>query len=118
MLILHSSEPKGACYIETKNLDGETNLKHKMACKETVKIFADEKQVYFIFQIIFFSPFKKIGKQAFTLSYEKPNPYLYTFCGTAIFPHQKVSCDAQNFVLRGCSLRNTEYIIGLIAYSG
>lgn len=59
VLILHSSEPKGACYIETKNLDGETNLKHKMACKETVKIFADEKQVYFIFQIIFFSLLKR-----------------------------------------------------------
>lgn len=45
MLILHSSEPKGACYIETKNLDGETNLKHKTACKETVKYCGDEKSV-------------------------------------------------------------------------
>lgn len=29
MLILNSSIPKGICYVETKNLDGETNLKHK-----------------------------------------------------------------------------------------
>ena len=29
MLILSSSLPKGICYVETKNLDGETNLKHK-----------------------------------------------------------------------------------------
>ena len=29
ILILNSSLPKGICYVETKNLDGETNLKHK-----------------------------------------------------------------------------------------
>ena len=29
MLILNSSLPKGMCYVETKSLDGETNLKHK-----------------------------------------------------------------------------------------
>ena len=31
VLILRSSEPKGVCFIETKNLDGETNLKQKKA---------------------------------------------------------------------------------------
>lgn len=34
LLLLYSSGPKGICYIETKNLDGETNLKHKVANKE------------------------------------------------------------------------------------
>ena len=29
MVLLNSSAPKGICYVETKNLDGETNLKHK-----------------------------------------------------------------------------------------
>ena len=29
LFLLNSSAPKGICYIETKNLDGETNLKHK-----------------------------------------------------------------------------------------
>ena len=29
MILLKSSELKGVCYVETKNLDGETNLKHK-----------------------------------------------------------------------------------------
>lgn len=31
MVILSSSGPKGTCYVETKNLDGETNLKIKNA---------------------------------------------------------------------------------------
>lgn len=29
MLLLYSSDPRGVCYIETVNLDGETNLKQK-----------------------------------------------------------------------------------------
>jgi len=33
ILLAQSSDGKGVCYVETKNLDGETNLKHKMAEK-------------------------------------------------------------------------------------
>lgn len=32
--MIKSSGSKGICYVETKNLDGETNLKHKVAPKE------------------------------------------------------------------------------------
>ena len=39
MIILNSSSPKGSCYIETKNLDGETNLKMKSAKKELYEYF-------------------------------------------------------------------------------
>jgi magnesium-transporting ATPase (P-type) len=28
-MLLHSKGPEGVCYVETKNLDGETNLKMK-----------------------------------------------------------------------------------------
>lgn len=36
LILLNSSAPKGICYVETKNLDGETNLKHKQGVKEVV----------------------------------------------------------------------------------
>ena len=39
MIILNSSGPKGVCYIETKNLDGETNLKMKSAQKDLHEYF-------------------------------------------------------------------------------
>ena len=33
LLLIASSEPQGACFVETKNLDGETSLKAKRAPK-------------------------------------------------------------------------------------
>lgn len=104
MLIIFSSDSKGVCFIETKNLDGETNLKHKSANKEVQKEIKTEQG---------------IDHANFVLSFEKPNPYLYTFSGTVnLKDGTKIACDNQNFVLRGCSLRNTDFIYGLIAYSG
>ena len=35
VVVLSSANPEGVCYIETMNLDGETNLKLKKALKET-----------------------------------------------------------------------------------
>ena len=49
--MLWTSETKGTCFIETKNLDGETNLKTKVAKKEMMKIFGDpDVNVNFIIQ--------------------------------------------------------------------
>ena len=39
LVLLHSSEVKGNLYIETKNLDGETNLKTKQVHKEMIGHF-------------------------------------------------------------------------------
>lgn len=42
VLLLKTSDVKGQCYIETKNLDGETNLKIKQTNKKLMPIFNDE----------------------------------------------------------------------------
>ena len=45
LLILHTSDPKGCCYVETKNLDGETNLKIKTAQKDLNSVFISEEHL-------------------------------------------------------------------------
>lgn len=45
LLILHTSDKKGCCYVETKNLDGETNLKIKNAQKELNYYFSNQKDL-------------------------------------------------------------------------
>lgn len=61
-----SSETKGICYIETKNLDGESNLKHKEIPKSISKHLFNEHQLFSL--------------QGFCKC-EEPNDQLYTFEG-------------------------------------
>ena len=39
VLLTKSSDVKGICYVETKSLDGETNLKMKSVPKDLIKSF-------------------------------------------------------------------------------
>ena len=55
---------KGLCYCETKNLDGETNLKIKSASKELNCHFSGD-----------------ISDRRIMFEYERPNPLLYSFTG-------------------------------------
>jgi len=52
-------------------------------------------------------------------TYERPNPYTHTFSGRASLPGGRASAlDNNNIVLRGCSLRITKFIIGVVIYAG
>ncbi|EGR28204.1 phospholipid-translocating p-type flippase family protein, putative [Ichthyophthirius multifiliis] len=109
MILLYSSQQhqKGICYIETKNLDGETNLKTKEVPNQLLEDFKDENCVCQTYSL---------------LKYEKPNPFLYKFQG--IIEHQRghemiqTPLESHNFILRGCTLKQTEFIIGVVVYTG
>ena len=43
MVLLHSTGQKGTCYVETKSLDGETNLKIKTVQRDVYDRFSSAK---------------------------------------------------------------------------
>jgi phospholipid-transporting ATPase len=53
-----------------------------------------------------------------TVNYDLPNTYLYSFNGRMTIEGQSISLDEKNVVLRGTSLKSTEYIIGVVLYCG
>ena len=113
MVLLTSNLPKGICYVETKNLDGETNLKHKQASKQVNSLCTEDSEIKSEAQIL--DAFKGA-----TIECEKQNDSIYTFAG---FMKTKgtdspISIDVDQILLRGSSLRNTEYIYGIAVYTG
>mmetsp|Transcript_1651 Transcript_1651/g.3553 ORF Transcript_1651/g.3553 Transcript_1651/m.3553 type:complete len:1147 (+) Transcript_1651:184-3624(+) len=103
MILLTSSEPKGLCYIETKNLDGETNLKHKLASKET-HLFASNDH--------------NLSNVTYSVTCESPNPRIYVFNGVLTLESTMIPLTNEQFLLRGSALKNTQWIIGLTVYTG
>ncbi|CAG9326924.1 ATP8A1_3 [Blepharisma stoltei] len=103
MILLSSCDTKGICYIETKNLDGETNLKHKLANKSTQEYFSDPS---------------KFDYFTCSVKCEDPNPMIYNFNGLLKIEGITSALSNEQFLLRGSSLKNTDWIAGLVVYTG
>jgi len=102
ILILTSSEPNGLCFIETAELDGETNLKIKQCLVETAVMNDYEDRLWeFNGEIVC----------------EPPNNLLNKFEGTLMWRNQRFSLDNEKLLLRGCVLR-TQWCYGLVIFAG
>ncbi|XAR49922.1 Phospholipid-translocating ATPase [Bertholletia excelsa] len=102
LLLLSSSYEDGICYVETMNLDGETNLKVKRALEVTLPLDDD-------------AAFKDFTG---TIKCEDPNPSLYTFVGNLDYDRQVYPLDPSQVLLRDSKLRNTSYVYGVVIFSG
>jgi len=103
ILVVNASLKGGLCFIETKDLDGETCLKPKYVHKELIPLMANES---------------RIAHAIYNYSFEKPNEYLYKFIGCVTTQSGQLAMNEQNLILRGSILRNTEYVYGVVTYTG
>ncbi|XP_035447055.1 probable phospholipid-transporting ATPase IM isoform X3 [Spodoptera frugiperda] len=103
ILLLSSSEPNGLCYIETAELDGETNLKCRQCLLETAAMGQDDAQ---------------LGAFDGEIVCETPNNLLNKFEGTLSWRNQHFSLDNDKILLRGCVLRNTQWCYGVVVFAG
>ena len=106
MVVVKSSEDEGVCYVETKNLDGETNLKHKQVDKAVLRIAEQDPDCLTSFN-------------GSIINCEGPNEFLYKFEGTLrLLDGAVIPIDPDQILLRGSCLRNCEWAIGVCVYSG
>ncbi|KAL8139534.1 hypothetical protein V2J09_005555 [Rumex salicifolius] len=102
IVLLSSSYEDAVCYIETMNLDGETNLKLKQALDVTSSLTEESN----------FQDFKA------TIRCEDPNANLFAFVGKMEYQEQQHPLSSQQLLLRGAKLRNTEYVYGAVVFTG
>ncbi|EGC30740.1 hypothetical protein DICPUDRAFT_95677 [Dictyostelium purpureum] len=117
IICLSTSRPDGRSYLETANLDGETNLKAKSCVSKCQWIKTPQDLDDFSCKV----------------DYEGPNNDIYSFSGvlTILKGFERSNIDSSvvestNFspisidqlLLRGTKLRNTDWIIGIVTYSG
>ncbi|XP_068667895.1 phospholipid-transporting ATPase 1-like [Aristolochia californica] len=100
MVLLGTSDPSGISYIQTMNLDGESNLKTRYARQETA------------------STVFKGGNISGLIRCEQPNRNIYEFTANMEFNGHKVPLSQSNIILRGCQLKNTEWVVGVVVYAG
>uniref|UniRef100_A0A452IYM6 Phospholipid-transporting ATPase n=1 Tax=Gopherus agassizii TaxID=38772 RepID=A0A452IYM6_9SAUR len=103
LLLLSSSEPHGLCYIETAELDGETNLKVRQALPVTSELGAD---------------IRRLAEFDGGVVCEPPNNKLDKFTGVLFWKNNRYSLNNEQMLLRGCVLRNTGWCFGMVIFAG
>ncbi|XP_072100623.1 phospholipid-transporting ATPase IC-like isoform X2 [Mobula birostris] len=103
LFLLSTSEPNSLCYVETTEIDGETNLKYRQALSVThSKLNTLDQLAEFDGRIVC----------------EKPNCSLHSFTGTLYWQNKEYSLDNERILLRGCRIRNTEKCYGVVIFAG
>ena len=120
LILIDSGLREGIAYVETSSLDGEKALKFKLANKQTMGAFTEnnnKKEINF--------RNLKIGGE---IEICPPNQNLNEIYGKIKFflkNNEKIKADNvsyeitnKEFILKGSILRNTNWIVGVIAYTG
>ena len=99
-----SDEDENVAFVETKNLDGETNLKSCNAVPalthlRNATICADPKNV-------------------FKVDCDRPEVLMHKLVATVEINGERYPVDLQTTLLRGTVLRNTAWVIGIVMYTG
>jgi phospholipid-translocating ATPase len=124
LVVLACSDSDGTCFVETKNLDGETNLKPRRALRATGQILSEED----------------VAHSNFVVDSEPPHANLYSYNGVLRYwlPEERPGREhpivegrverkskemtepitINELLLRGCALRNTKWVIGLVVFTG
>ena len=112
IVICATSEPENVAFIETKNLDGETNLKSRHAVPELVHLTSAREIV----------ESTRRDASRFHIDAEAPDVNMFKLNAAVVTGQgedaQTDPIDVQTMILRGTILRNTDWVIGIVLYTG
>ncbi|KAL8162069.1 hypothetical protein V2J09_013558 [Rumex salicifolius] len=100
IVLLSTSDRTGIACVQTVNLDGESNLKTRYAKHLTLLKDPEKESINGVIHC------------------EKPNRNIYGFLANMEIDGNKVSLGPSNIILRGCELKNTDWVIGVAVYAG
>lgn len=112
LILLNTGHDAGKCFVETAELDGETNLKLCNASSDMIEFAKDDSSA---------------AKVKGILTCQVPNNDLHNFNGTfKLLAEERESSEAgvniplnaDNILLRGMCIRNTPWILGTVVYAG
>ncbi|KAL1664577.1 hypothetical protein GGF50DRAFT_101685 [Schizophyllum commune] len=104
VLICATSEDENVAYVETKNLDGETNLKSRHAVPSLTHLRTAEDCIS--------------KANSFRVDCDRPETNMYRFNAAVVTDSGTTAVDLQMTLLRGTVLRNTRWVIGLVVFTG
>jgi phospholipid-translocating ATPase len=112
IVLCATSEPENVAYVETKNLDGETNLKSRNAVPELTHF----RSAHAILA-------NRGASGRFRIRAEAPDVNMYKFNAAVVLQQEDDEekanpIDLQMTLLRGTVLRNTDWAIGVVLFTG
>jgi len=103
LLICSTSEEEDVAFVETKNLDGETNLKSRHAVPALVQLQTAADCV---------------NANPFRINCDRPDTDMYRLNANVECDGAKTAVDISTTLLRGTVLRNTRWVIGIVLFTG
>lgn len=111
IVLCATSEPENVAYVETKNLDGETNLKSRNAVPELTHLRSGHAILA-----------NRGASGSFRIRAEAPDVNMYKFNASVVLQQEDDEkahpIDLQTTLLRGTVLRNTDWAIGVVIFTG
>jgi phospholipid-translocating ATPase len=104
ILICATSEDDNVAFVETKNLDGETNLKSRNAVPALAHLRNAKACAS--------------AKNTFQIECDRPEVLMHKLTATVVINDERQPVDLQTTLLRGTVLRNTRWVIGIVMYTG
>ncbi|PPQ86909.1 hypothetical protein CVT25_009795 [Psilocybe cyanescens] len=104
IIICATSEEENVAFVETKSLDGETNLKSRNAVPALSHLRSAHECAS--------------SHNAFRLDCDRPDVNMYKLNAAVKVGKETFPADMQTVLLRGTVLRNTGWVIGVVIFTG